>query len=665
MHRAFAKYALIVLVAAAVGAILTVLSKEQHLAYQRERVSEGAASFVTELTQAIYEKALVNKGVSAVFEVDPDLSYARFSEIAETLLADTPDVRNLAVAPDFVIEYVYPLEQNQAAIGLNLRTNPALSESVNRVVAEKTTILDGPFDLVQGGQGFIMRSPVLRADGPAAIQSVWGVISLVIEKDEFFRSTGFFEATPNLSIAVHNSRGERLFGGPEALESDPIQAGLQLYGIDWVVSVVPAGGWAQTSPNAPRLWAVVAVFTILALIVMRAFDQAARERLRAETQLAEAIEALEDGFALYDKDDRLIACNQRYKDMYQVSADAMVIGRKFEDILRYGLKNNQYLDAVGREEEWLVERLKLHKSYGTPTEQKLIDGRWLRVIERRTPSGNTVGFRVDITSLKEALAKAESANAAKSYFLNAVSHELRTPLTVVMGYNTFLANPAILPTYKALVDTIRETDHCRLDPKLAAYTDDIKRFSKQIETAGQHLMTLINGILDLAALEEGTLQLRRKVVSLSPICASVLENLRPAGDKKGLTLRLEGDADNVFADPVRIQQIVHNLVGNAIKFSCEGEVLVRLSTVGDKVYVDVKDHGAGLNSEDIAVIFDRFGQLDKSNARANDGIGLGLPISRELAELHGGTLEVRSTKGEGSVFRLQLSAHRGQSEEAA
>lgn len=333
--------------------------------------------------------------------------------------------------------------------------------------------------------------------------------------------------------------------------------------------------------------------------------------------------------------------------------------------MRYGLKKGQYEAALGREEEWLAERLRLHTSYGTPTEQELNDGRWLRVVERLTPSGNTVGFRVDITSLKDALARAEAASAAKSYFLNAVSHELRTPLTVVLGYNTFLANPEILPTFRALEDAVLEADTNQLQPKLAAYNDDVKRFSKQIDTAGHQLMALINGILDLAALEEGTLQLRRQVVSLTPICKSVVEQLQADAEKKGLKITIEGNAADVFADPTRIRQILYNLVGNAVKFSADGDIIIRLSTSNDMVLVEVQDCGDGLAPEDQAQIFDRFGQLDKSNARATGGIGLGLPISRELAELHGGTLEVRSEKGEGSVFRLKLLAHRDQTEAAA
>lgn len=137
-----------------------------------------------------------------------------------------------------------------------------------------------------------------------------------------------------------------------------------------------------------------------------------------------AVQELPDGFVLYDADDRMVMCNERYRSFYAKSAAAMVPGAAFEDILRYGLKNRQYLEAIGREEDWLAERLALHRKAETVVEQPLEDGRWLRIFEKRVTDGSRVGLRVDITHLKQtqadledAIRRAESANRAKSAFL--------------------------------------------------------------------------------------------------------------------------------------------------------------------------------------------------------------------------------------------------------
>lgn len=131
---------------------------------------------------------------------------------------------------------------------------------------------------------------------------------------------------------------------------------------------------------------------------LRRSERAAR---LAEDTLREAIYALPDGFVLYDAEDRLVICNERYRELYAESAEAFVPGVKFEDAIRYGLEQGQYPDAIGCEEEWIAERMRTHRNPSAPVEQRLPDGRWIRVLERRTDDGGTVGFRTDITDLKE------------------------------------------------------------------------------------------------------------------------------------------------------------------------------------------------------------------------------------------------------------------------
>ncbi len=122
---------------------------------------------------------------------------------------------------------------------------------------------------------------------------------------------------------------------------------------------------------------------------------------RAQNQLLTGMNALSDGFVLYDADDRLILCNETYREIYKVSAPAMVRGAKFKDILEYGLARGQYADAIGREDEWLRDRLAAHADGNSDVEQQLSDGRWLRIVERKTDDGGRVGLRVDITALKQ------------------------------------------------------------------------------------------------------------------------------------------------------------------------------------------------------------------------------------------------------------------------
>jgi len=664
MLRSISGYFLIIAVSVIAGVGITIVNGQRYLAEQRLQVTQISASIASEITQSLNEKVLITKGIAAVFEAEPDLPADRFAQIAKKMVQEAEDIINVAAAPDLVFKYVFPLEQNQAVMGLDLRDRSDFMGGVDQAMLLGETLVDGPFELVQGGQGFITRSPVMYPSGTGASQGVWGVVSLVIDKNRFFSAVEDLHMSHGLDIVIETERGESLYGQSEVIEGDPVLTRVTAPGVSWTVSSVPRGGWPKTPPNFNLLWGLVALAAIVAILVKRSFDWLFARSVRAETQLMEAIEALDDGFALYDCDDRLILCNNRYKEMYPASADAMIPGRRFEDIVRYGLARGQFNAALGDEEAWLSKRLELHRTAGRPMEQGLNDGRWLRVVERRTPSGNTVGFRVDITELKAALAKAEKASAAKTEFLNTISHELRTPLTVVLGYNAFLRKPETLPTYMALAKTVDAESNVALSQALDAYQADIDRFAMQIDVSGQQLMGLIGGILDLAAIEEGTLRLKREVVNLRKLCDEVAAEMRPFADKKGLELTVSGDAGKVFADPLRLKQIASNLIVNAIKFTDRGEISVHLGKDGSKAWVEVRDSGRGIAAADLDRIFDRFAQLDASNTRDNGGVGLGLPISSELAVLHGGRVTVQSIEGKGSVFRLELSHAQAETEAA-
>ncbi|KKK79624.1 hypothetical protein LCGC14_2831620, partial [marine sediment metagenome] len=167
------------------------------------------------------------------------------------------------------------------------------------------------------------------------------------------------------------------------------------------------------------------------------------KRQRAEERLSNAIDAIDDGFALYDRHDRFVTCNRKYREFYSLSADLFVPGTRFEDIIREGVSRGQYPDAIGDEDAWIAERLNRHRCTDNIIVQKLAGGRWLKIAERKTSDGGTVGFRVDITELTEARDFAERASRAKTDFINVLSHELRTPMTVVLGYTSILANPLL------------------------------------------------------------------------------------------------------------------------------------------------------------------------------------------------------------------------------
>ena len=361
----------------------------------------------------------------------------------------------------------------------------------------------------------------------------------------------------------------------------------------------------------------------------------------SELRLRTAIEALDNGLVLYDSDDRLVICNTQYKDFYPRSAHLMVPGAKFEDIIRVGAYSGQHKDAIGREEDWIDARMAQHCGFGSTHEQRLTDSRVLRVTERRTADGGTVGVRVDVTALKVAQETAEAASRAKSQFLANMSHEIRTPLNGVLGMTDLLLNTEL--------------------------NEEQRRFLVLAQGSGQALLGIINDILDLSKIEAGKLELETIPFDLWGVAENVAELLAERAQSKGLELLCRIDDDvpvNAIGDPGRLRQILTNLGSNAIKFTESGEVSIMVhrlgatsSEAGARCHIQftVSDSGIGMTHEQQQRLFRPFSQADSSTTRKYGGTGLGLVISRQLVEAMGGTIELESTPGQGSRFYFTIA----------
>ena len=252
----------------------------------------------------------------------------------------------------------------------------------------------------------------------------------------------------------------------------------------------------------------------------------------------------------------------------------------------------------------------------------------------------------DLKTLNDELgsrqAELERAMAARSRFYASMSHELRTPINAVLGYSTLLLENIYGPLNEKQAEGITRT-----------------------HKAAKHLLELVNDVLDLSKIEAGKIDLRLQPVQFPQLIEDLFVTVRPLADQYGsaLGLRHEGDPMKVVSDPRRLRQILLNLLSNAIKFGRGKPIHVTSrSTAEGGIVLEVCDEGEGIAAADLEKIFDEFVQLGKS--QLTEGTGLGLPISRRLAELLHGTLEVESELGVGSTFRLTLPAS-GESPHAA
>lgn len=246
----------------------------------------------------------------------------------------------------------------------------------------------------------------------------------------------------------------------------------------------------------------------------------------------------------------------------------------------------------------------------------------------------------ELARQKEELARLNDelrrADVLKSQFLSTMSHELRTPLTSIIGFSSVL-----LRGRRGETLSDRQRDN-----------------AGRILSSARHLVTLINGILDLSRIEAGRLDVFRRDVDVREVLETLRAELEPQARDKGLTLRVEAPPDlaHVNTDVDRLRQVLINLAGNAIKFTHQGGVILRAECVGDALFIAVEDTGIGIADEEQEHIFGEFYQSDQSNTRAAGGTGLGLAISRRLVNLLGGRLTLRSARGAGSTFTVVLPA---------
>ncbi len=499
------------------------------------------------------------------------------------------------------------------------------------------------------------------------------------------------------------------------------------------------------------------------------------EALRqSEERLRGAIGSLQEGFALFDADDKLVALNDEYRRVSQGAQEVMERGGTFEDVIRANVESGMIPAAKGRKKAFIKERLEQHRNPKGPIIRELRDGTWFMIEEAKTPEGGTALSFIDITELKkaeealrnsrkrfkdfaevasdwfwemdrdlrfsffsgrnfqvtgykpadligktrrevtkedtldekwqkhlddldanrpfrdfqyqltkadgeilhisisgtpifdaegnfkgyrgtgtditaqvtteealrEAKDEAEFASRAKTEFLANMSHELRTPLNSVIGFSDILMGTAI-----ESLDTAKAQEYVR-----------------DINDSGKHLLELINDILDVARIERGLMELNEKKLDVPLLMASCQRLVNDRAFDAGVQLKsdVSPSLPALLADELRTKQILLNLLSNAIKFTPQGgQVKMRASVDADDQFsLSVIDTGIGIAPENIETALSDFGQVDGTFTRKFDGAGLGLPLSKKLAELHGGELSIESKVGIGTTVTVKFPKER-------
>ncbi len=371
------------------------------------------------------------------------------------------------------------------------------------------------------------------------------------------------------------------------------------------------------------------------------------EELRHKNVLLDAALAnMGQGLAMFDADQRLIICNRRLLDLYQLPPEVAMPGADLSEINWASAK----IQGLSREatEKFVERRLAIARSPKEESAQEfLTNGRVINILHRPLPGGGSLATYEDVTSsysaesqLRSAKEEAELANRAKSDFLANVSHELRTPLNAVIGFSEIIKKEFFGPL----------GNH------------RYREYATDIHDSGIHLLSLINDILDLSKIEAGKFELQEAPLDLAATVEASFRVMRDRANEAMVRLETEipESMPRLVADPRSVKQILLNLLSNAVKFTGPGgsvKVSTRISADGS-LLLQVQDNGIGIAEADITKAMAPFGQVDSSLSRKYEGTGLGLPLTRRLADLHGGALQLDSVVGEGTTVTISFPGYR-------
>ncbi len=633
----------VILALIAVEYLLHSFEQGRQFREQTQLLNEGnrlSMALQTEIQQA----AFLASGIeSYIIARQGEIEAYEIYAILATLFERGTHFRNIGIAPDNVIRWVFPIEGNEQALGFDYRSNPQQWPAVEQVMLSRQGRLTGPLTLIQGGQGLIYRSPIVIRN------QYWGQMSTVIDFDSLM--TEFDSRNlEQLPLAIRgmngqDSQGEILWGeafwGEAGLFDGPaLLFDIQVPGGQWQLALAAEGaglalGWLRLLTWLALALLIAPIYLLLKLWwqnnLLGWFEQEVdlrtHETLRSHVLLQSVLDGassliiiatdLEGRIQLYNKGAERILGQHPWQELHfsqllaaeqDLPLPLALLSPCPEHCHLWQQQSSVELELLTQEGQVILVELQYHP-LGAGTEQ---------------------GYLLLASDIRER----KRLEQMKNDFVATINHELRTPLTAIKGAVSLLQSG-----------------------KLGELSSQQQRLLNIAEQNSQRLGLLINDFLDMEKLLAGKMQLQMQPVALAQAVQQSIESHQSYASKFGVTL-LATPLDEqilVWADPHRLQQILANLLSNACKFSAVDQVVELSCELNAKqALLHVRDQGAGIPWEFQRKIFHKFMQAESGNERSKEGTGLGLAISKELSERMQAELSFVSTPGQGSCFSLAL-----------
>jgi PAS domain S-box-containing protein len=628
-------------------------ARESAREHERLRVQDELSVIRARLEGIVNANLFLVHGLTAVVASRPDLDQAAFEEIARNLVDERHALRNIGAAPDMVIRLMYPLEGNEAALGLDYMAHPEQRELALRARDTGTAVVAGPLQLKQGGTGFIVREPVfIKPEQPGGVRRFWGLVSAVFDVDALYDRAGLNAPNSGLRLALRGkdgtgAAGPVFYGDARLFEEQPVTKLIFLPSGSWQLAAVPVGGWSgiNTQVYLIRLLGLLAALAAAPLAYRLA--RSAQELKESEARFAATFEQAAVGIAMVSPQGRWLRVNQTLCRITGYTKDEL-FKLSFQDIT-----HPDDLDAdlgfvrcmLDREiDNYAMEKRYFRKDGSLVWVNLTVSLVWtprggpdyfISVIEdisdRKRMQDEILQLNADLEErVRLRTADLAAINKELETFTYSVSHDLKAPLRGIDGYSRLLL----------------ENHGGRLDEEGRLFLDNVILGVRQMNT-------LIEDLLAYSRMERRSL--RGMAVDLRRAVAQVLEERTTDIQALGMHVDVQLDELTAQADPDGLAMVLRNLVDNALKFTRdvpEPRLTIRGEARGNRVILEIGDNGIGFDMQFHDRIFEIFQRLQR--AEDYPGTGIGLAIVRKAMQRMGGGVRAESAPGGGAIFFLEL-----------
>ncbi|MEN3159171.1 ATP-binding protein [Alkalimonas sp. NCh-2] len=594
-------------------------AKGQQLEQQVANAGHIRSFLETELNRALY----LSFGLSAYVQANKGkVTAEEFNVLLPELVQLGLYIRNIGVAPNNRISYIYPLEGNEAALGLYYPDVPEQWPAVQQVIESQQGRLVGPVQLRQGGLGFIHRLPVYIDN------TYWGIISIVVEPSKLWQELQLIMDRYGIEAGLRSqledgSFSESFVGNNALFYDDSLRLALTIRGAEWQLAI------RSTDPLKGRTSEIrlVGYSVTLLLLMLISWLTASRHQLQQSSHqlnlqqqyLSTVMDNVADAIITTDANGHIERINQAAATIFGLSMNQLE-GVHWSSLLDDPQEQYALLQAT-------TDPTKVAKTQG----RNHFDQAFPLELSRSEVEFNQL--KKNVILLRD-MTERHKVDRLKNEFVSTVSHELRTPLTAING-SIGLVLGGVMGSVSPQVQQLLQTayDNCA------------------------HLTHLINDLLDMEKLEAGKMRFQLQPVVLDQLLQQCIEQNQPLAAQAHLKLELQTQPTPslVRVDPVRLQQVVTNLLSNAIKYApINSTVEIRLQTEATQAKVMILDHGSGVPEHFQPLLFQKFAQADSSDRKQQSGSGLGLAIARSLILAMHGDIGYQPLQPHGSCFYFTL-----------